>query len=153
MERKFIGGEFKAEGDRKAKGYGAVFGNKDLGGDVISPGAFVGLGDRRVRMLRDHDPTKVIGTWESVSQDEKGLRVEGVFARTPLGEETMELVSTRALEGLSIGYRTLDADRGPDGERSSSKPRGTPGARRERPRRLLPRRLRSCRPCATLAAT
>ena len=117
MERKFIGREFKAEGDRKAAGYGAVFGNEDLGGDIIAPGAFVGLGSRRVRMLRDHDSTKVIGVWEKVEQDDVGLRVEGMFADTPLGNETRELVRTRALEGLSIGYRTLEADRGSDGAR------------------------------------
>lgn len=118
LERKHVEAELKAVGENEFEGYGSVFGNVDQGGDVIEPGAFGNLGSRKVRMLRDHDPAKVIGAWTSIEVDGRGLRLKGRFAATPLGQETRELVRMGAMDGLSIGYRTQDADRRADGARA-----------------------------------
>lgn len=110
MERKTCSLSVKMTGG-EISGYGAIFGTVDQGGDRIAPGAFKGIGGRKVRMLRDHDPSKVIGVWTRVEQDEKGLAVTGQLADTPLGQETRTLLEAGALEGLSIGYITRKAGR------------------------------------------
>lgn len=110
MERKFIPFDVKAdENSREISGYGSVFGNVDLGGDIVIAGAFsksIGSG-RKVRMLFQHDTDKVVGAWTSVSEDENGLKVSGVLADTPRGNEIYQLLKMGAIDGLSIGYRTV----------------------------------------------
>lgn len=100
------------DGGRRIEGYGSIFGNVDRGGDVVLPGAFAkSIADgRKVRMLYQHDRDKVIGVWTSVSEDEKGLRVEGELADTPRGNEIYSLLKMNAIEGLSIGYRVTDEE-------------------------------------------
>lgn len=112
MERKFVQCDVKAAGDRKISGYGAVFGNVDRGGDVVMPGAFAKsiASGRKVRMLWQHRPDEVIGLWVKVSEDENGLLVEGELADTPKGNEVHALLKQGALDGLSIGYRTVDVE-------------------------------------------
>lgn len=122
LEYKFLPSpqaSIKALEDREFEGYGATYGDVDQGGDVIAPGAFSGsLGKRKIKMLRDHDPAKVLGAWTSISEDERGLRVKGLFAKeSALAKETYELIGMGALDGLSIGYRTKVAERGENGTR------------------------------------
>lgn len=112
MEHKFLNLEWKADEDGSIEGYGAVFGEVDQGNDVIAPGAFTeSLGSgRRVRMLMQHDPDKVIGTWDEMAEDERGLRVKGRFlTKVQLGADAYEMVKAGAVDGLSIGYRTVKA--------------------------------------------
>jgi len=110
MEYKTISLELKAK-DNMVEGYGARFGNEDSYGDVIDAGAFAAsLSRRKPKMLREHAPNKLIGVWDEVSEDRKGLRVKGRFADTPLGQETRSLVQIGALDGLSIGYRTVKSE-------------------------------------------
>lgn len=105
VERKDCALSFKAEGTR-IEGYGATFGDVDQGGDRIAPGAFAkSLGRRRVRMFWNHDPARVVGVWDEVTEDEKGLRVRGRFADTPAGREVRQLVEMGAVDSMSIGYR------------------------------------------------
>lgn len=93
-------------------GYGSIFGNVDLGGDIVMQGAFTKslASGRKIKMLFQHDPDEIVGVWTVVAEDEKGVRVEGFFANTPRGQEMKELVTIGAIEGLSIGYITHDAD-------------------------------------------
>ena len=107
MERKWFPLTVKAADDGTIEGYGSVFDVTDLGGDVVAPGAFAAslASGRRPKMLRDHDPAKVIGTWDEVREDDRGLRLKGRLVNTPLGQETRTLVQAGALDGLSIGYR------------------------------------------------
>lgn len=69
--------EFKfAAAEGVVEGYAAVFGNRDLGGDVIVPGAFQQVSktrDGRVLVLYHHDPRSPIGKAEVV-QDSLGLQ-------------------------------------------------------------------------------
>lgn len=110
FETKLLSLELKADG-ATVEGYGARFGNADGYGDVIDPGAFkASLGMRKPKMLREHDPRQVVGVWDAVEEDAKGLRVKGRFADTPLAQETRALVAMGALDGLSIGYRTIKSE-------------------------------------------
>lgn len=107
------------------EGYGAVFGNVDAHGDVISPGAFADtLADSQKSghwpaMLLQHggggffgggDDTP-IGVWTEIAEDGKGLKVKGQLADTPRGHEIYTLLKMEprpAINGLSIGYRVKE---------------------------------------------
>lgn len=102
----------KAEGEGVISGYGAVYGNRDLGGDIIAPGAFAEdlKSGRKVRMLYQHDPGEVIGRWDRFQEDDHGLKMSGVF--TPgvaRASEVFANIKADALDGLSIGYMISDA--------------------------------------------
>ena len=102
--------EWKADDQGVIEGYGAVFDVVDQGGDIIAPGAFrQSLNSaRKVKMLFQHDPSAVVGVWTSMEEDEKGLRVSGKMLTTVrAGAEAYELVKAGAIDGLSIGYRTI----------------------------------------------
>ncbi|MGR3749582.1 HK97 family phage prohead protease [Paracoccus sp. (in: a-proteobacteria)] len=121
MEKKFLNLEIKAEGENSNKitGYGSVFGHVDQGDDVVVQGAFAKslASGRKPKMLFNHNHNEVIGTWTSVVEDEKGLRVEGVLANTPRGQEVKELIKIKAIEGLSIAYRLRDYEYNAAGHR------------------------------------
>ena len=92
------------------EGYGSVFGNKDLGNDVIEKGAFTkSLRKRKnkgVKLLYQHKSDMPIGVFDSVKEDDYGLVVKGRLAlKTQAGAEAYELLKMGALDGLSIGFR------------------------------------------------
>ncbi len=94
------------------EGYASTFGNEDLGRDVMVAGAFTkSLRARpaaRVKMLRQHDTDEPIGTWTELVEDARGLRAKGrLILDTTKGRETHALMRAGALDGLSIGFRTL----------------------------------------------
>ncbi len=99
-------------GDGTFSGYASLFGEVDLGRDAIEPGAFKASLAKRgaggVRMLYQHDPAEVIGTWTALREDERGLYVEGRLA-TDVGRarEVHALMKAGALDGLSIGFRAV----------------------------------------------
>jgi HK97 family phage prohead protease len=105
--------EIKAAGDDGTiEGHGAVFGNLDDQKDLVAPGAFkASLGSgRKVKMLWQHDPHQPIGVWDEVTEDNVGLRVKGrLLLDTTLGREAHVLLKHGAVDGLSIGYRTVAA--------------------------------------------
>lgn len=104
--------EFKADEPNKIVGYGSIFGNVDHVGDVVLQGAFAEsiTSGRKVKMLWQHQSTDVIGIWNVIKEDSKGLYMEGEFANTEKAREAKELVKIGAVDGLSIGYKTIDAD-------------------------------------------
>jgi uncharacterized protein len=100
------------EDDEKGEfsGYGSIFGNKDLGNDIVVEGAFaqsIGRkGARAVKMLYQHRPDEPIGVFDEITEDERGLKVKGRLAMgTQRGREVYELMKMGAIDGLSIGYR------------------------------------------------
>lgn len=118
MEHGFATLDVKAVSEGEIEGYGAVFGNRDNGGDVIAAGAFSEslAALPRPKMLFQHDPDRPIGVWTEVAEDERGLRVKGRFLKNvAAAREVWEMVKEGAIDGLSIGYRTLMSDRGADG--------------------------------------
>jgi HK97 family phage prohead protease len=118
-----FGLELKALSERQFEGHGSVFGNVDLGGDVVIPGAFKrSLSAHRKAgtlpaMFWMHDPSQVAGAWHDMREDDKGLYVRGELADTTLGNEMRTLLGMKAVRGLSIGYRTRDSDYDEDGNR------------------------------------
>jgi uncharacterized protein len=93
------------------EGYASTFGNRDLGGDIVDPGAFANTikarGARGVKMLLDHDPRLRIGAWSEIKEDGTGLFVRGsLFMEKQIGRDTHIDLKGGALDKMSIGYRT-----------------------------------------------
>jgi HK97 family phage prohead protease len=93
------------------EGYASTFGNRDLGGDIVEPGAFTSTikarGARGVKMLLDHDPRQRIGAWTDIKEDSTGLFVRGsLFMEKQIGRDTHVDLQGGALDKMSIGYRT-----------------------------------------------
>ena len=111
--------EVKAEDDGSLHGYLAVFGNEDLGGDVITPGAFTKtLGEARafarahgqpaiLPLLWQHDRAEPIGGIVDATEDGHGLRVHCQLDRSiPRGRQAFNGLQAGYL-GFSIGYRPV----------------------------------------------
>lgn len=96
-------------------GYASVFNKLDSGGDIVLPGAFAkSLAKRRgrIRLLFQHDPKEPVGTWESLREDGHGLFVTGqLVPGVPRSDALRRLIGNGALDGLSIGFRTVKASR------------------------------------------
>lgn len=88
-------------------GYGSVFGNRDLGGDVVESGAFKrSLKENGIpALLWQLDTRNPIGIYKEVTEDRSGLKVRGELnLETTQGREAHALLKQGALGGLSIGY-------------------------------------------------
>jgi len=126
LERKFCGtGEALSVKDGVVvEGYASLFGLEDRGRDVVEQGAYAAslksLAEkgRRVRMLWQHDPAQPIGVWDEVREDAKGLYVKGrLLVDVARAREAAALLEAGAIEGLSIGYRTVKATKDDAGRR------------------------------------
>ena len=94
----------------KFEGYASVFGNTDLGNDVVNMGAFRKSlrkrGVKGVKLLYQHKSDMPIGVFDSIKEDEEGLYVKGRLAlNTQAGKEAYELLKMGALDAMSIGFR------------------------------------------------
>lgn len=105
-------------------GYASLFGKRDQGGDIVQKGAYaaslaqLAAQGRAVKMLWQHDPTQPIGVWDEVREDAVGLWVKGrILTEVEKGREAAALLSAGAIDGLSIGYRTVRAERDGKGQR------------------------------------
>lgn len=125
LETKFAtgAGPVRIEG-AVIEGYASLFGAVDQGGDVVEAGAFgralKRLADKggKVRMLWQHDPAQPIGIWDEVREDGRGLYVKGrILTETARGREAAALIGAGAMDGLSIGYRTIQASKDAQGRR------------------------------------
>lgn len=99
-------------------GYASLFGVSDTGKDVVDRGAFAktlsGRPPSDVRMLFQHDPSDVIGTWTALEETDHGLRVEGQLCLdVARAREIYALMRSEALDGLSIGFRTIKGRKDP----------------------------------------
>ena len=106
------------------EGYASLFGKTDQGGDIVQKGAYAASLKRlaarqgRVKMLWQHDPGQPIGVWDEVREDGTGLWVKGrILPQVERGREVAALVQAGAIDGLSIGYRTVKAERDGKGQR------------------------------------
>ena len=94
-------------------GYASLFGRIDLSGDVVMEGAFATSLQHRaepVRMLFEHEPNAVIGVWDAVEEDHRGLWVEGHLTQSGNAGRIADAMRRGVLDGLSIGFRTVAAD-------------------------------------------
>lgn len=107
------------------EGYASTFGNVDLGGDRIEPGAFIesvvkARDERRViPMLWNHDQGEPIGAWLDIAEDRKGLYVKGQLdiEDDPVAKRIYGKLKRKSIGGLSIGYRVLPGGSEPDEKR------------------------------------
>ncbi len=110
--------------DHVISGYASLFGTRDQGGDIVQKGAYaaslarLSKAGRGVKMLWQHDPAQPIGVWDEVREDASGLWVKGrILTAVDKGREAAALLDAGAIDGLSIGYRTLKSTKGADGAR------------------------------------
>ncbi|GAB4283462.1 MAG: HK97 family phage prohead protease [Roseovarius sp.] len=126
LERKFC--RFDASrgvtDGRLIEGYASRFGDPDQGGDIVEKGAYarslrrLAAEGRQVKMLWQHDPTQPIGVWDEGREDDTGLYVKGrLIDSVARAREAAALIAAGAIDGLSIGYRTLRAARNGEGRR------------------------------------
>lgn len=111
--------EFKAmkaleDGTGGFEGYGAVFGNRDLGGDIMRPGSV-----KNVAQLKQagfiagfHEWDRLpIGYIEEANQDATGLYLKTVYHSHPEAQAArgvaLERLAAGKTVGLSIGYQVL----------------------------------------------
>lgn len=114
---RFDGG-FDLKDGTEITGYASLFGASDNGGDVVQKGAYATSLARsnkagiKIKMLWQHDPMQPIGVWDAVFEDGKGLKVTGrVLPEVQAGREALALLQAGAIDGLSIGYRTVRSEK------------------------------------------
>ena len=126
LETKFRGfdGELALKDETEIAGYASLFGATDHGGDVVQPGAYgaslasLAKAGRGVKMLWQHDPSRPIGVWDEVREDKRGLFVRGrLLPEVQAGREALALLKAGAIDGLSIGYRTVRSEKAAGGKR------------------------------------
>src|SRR5256714_8814516 len=98
--------------DGTVEGYASLFGEIDAARDMVMPGAFSrtlkSRGVRRIPMLFQHDPAEPVGVWFELTEDFRGLRARGrLIPEVARARELLALVKSGAVDGLSIGFRTV----------------------------------------------
>ena len=126
LEQKFarFGDGITVEDGTEISGYASLFGAADQGGDAVERGAYaaslkaVTAAGRSIKMLWQHDPAQPIGVWDEVREDERGLWVKGrILDSVAKGREAAALIAAGAIDGLSIGYRTVKSAKNSKGQR------------------------------------
>ncbi|WP_096704234.1 HK97 family phage prohead protease [Magnetospirillum sp. 15-1] len=105
-------------------GYAATWGRPDSFGDIWVKGCFAASLEQhraagtRPLLLWAHDPANPIGVWESFVEDATGLKVEGrLVLDATAGRDAFALLKAGAVDGLSVGFRTVKATALPKGGR------------------------------------
>lgn len=126
LETKFrsFDGDLTLKEGAEIVGYASLFGAEDQGGDVVQRGAYsaslakLASAGRSVKMLWQHDPTRPIGVWDDVREDGRGLLVRGrLLLEVQAAREAHSLLKAGAIDGLSIGYRTVRSEKAAEGRR------------------------------------
>ena len=102
------------DADGTVEGYASLFGEIDQARDMVMRGAFAGTlatrSIRRIPMLFQHDPSEPIGVWLELREDHRGLFARGrLIPEVARGRELLSLLRAGAIDGLSIGFRTVKA--------------------------------------------
>jgi hypothetical protein len=89
------------------EGLASTFGNRDMMGDLVEPGAFTGALARpnTIKMLWQHDARAPIGVWEGLRETAAGLEVRGrLVLDVQQAREALALLKAGAVDALSIGF-------------------------------------------------
>lgn len=97
-------------------GYASTFGNVDLGGDVVMPGAFtksttaINAKGGGIPLLADHvaETASVLGTINGAFEDDHGLVIKARISQAPSAQDTAVKLREGHLSKLSIGYETMN---------------------------------------------
>jgi HK97 family phage prohead protease len=124
-KRKYFAFDVKSIDDETGviKGYGSVYGNLDLKGDVMQPGVFTkSLAAWKDKgklppMLWQHQSANPVGPYTTMREDNKGLYTEGqlLIKDVPQAKIAHALLKSGAISGQSVGYNTKDEDYDPKG--------------------------------------
>jgi HK97 family phage prohead protease len=100
------------DADGTVEGYASLFGEIDQARDMVMRGAFADTlrlrGINRVPMLFQHDPAEPVGVWLELREDHRGLYARGrLIPEVTRGRELLSLLRAGAIDGLSIGFRTV----------------------------------------------
>jgi HK97 family phage prohead protease len=106
--------QLSIDGEGVIEGYASLFGAVDLARDMVVPGAFRESlevrGLNRIPMLFQHDPAEPIGVWLKLEEDWRGLHARGrLIPDVARAREVHALLKAGAIDGLSIGFRTVKA--------------------------------------------
>ena len=102
------------DGSLPIEGYASLWGVADLNGDVVAKGAFAESlarsGAAGVKMLHQHEARGIVGVWDEMAEDARGLFVAGrIMDWSPEARFAGAPARARALDGLSIGFRAVRA--------------------------------------------
>ncbi|MCH8926130.1 MAG: HK97 family phage prohead protease [Proteobacteria bacterium] len=92
------------------EGLASTFGNQDMVGDVVEPGAFAATIARpgRIKMLWQHDARAPIGVWDDIRETAAGLEVKGrLVLQVQRAREALALLKAGAVDALSIGFSVM----------------------------------------------
>jgi HK97 family phage prohead protease len=98
------------------EGYASVFGNIDLGGDVVERGAFKKTIKERVpsgsvKLMDNHKVYEgtgaVIGVVEEAKEDDYGLHFRARMSSVPRAQDVRTKVKEKVLDSLSFGYNVI----------------------------------------------
>lgn len=100
------------DADGTVEGYASLFGEIDQARDMVMRGAFAATlaarGVHRIPMLFQHDPSEPVGVWLELREDRRGLLARGrLIPEVTRGRELLSLLRAGAIDGLSIGFRTV----------------------------------------------
>lgn len=105
-------------------GYAVIWDERNGHNEIVQRGAFRRTINEHKRagtkpvMLWSHNPAEIIGVWDELREDDRGLHVSGrIVLSTTRGREVFDLLKAGAVNGLSIGFRSRGDKRGPDGVR------------------------------------
>lgn len=100
------------------EGYAALFGAPDQMQDVVRAGAFAASLARRsgrLPMLVEHERRSLAGYWSDVREDGRGLWLRGQVSDDQPGAARAKRMLARGVDGLSIGFVPIVAQRNGDG--------------------------------------
>ena len=100
------------DADGTVEGYASLFGEIDQARDKVMRGAFAETlrlrGINRIPMLFQHDPAEPVGVWLELREDARGLYARGrLIPEVARARELLSLLKAGAIDGLSIGFRTV----------------------------------------------
>lgn len=100
--------------NRIVMGYAAKFGNIDLHGDMIMPGAFTKTiqergpqGKNEIWFLHNHSSDSPLGKPSVLKEDNFGLYFEAAIIDTEIGEDILKLYENGLINQHSIGFSTI----------------------------------------------
>jgi uncharacterized protein len=125
MDHLDLSQRFEAPSDAgEFSGYAVIWNDRNGHAERVQRGAFTRTIAEHKRagtkplMLWSHDQREIIGVWDELIEDDKGLFVRGrIVLSTTRGKEVFDLLKAGAVNGLSIGFRSGVGKRGADGVR------------------------------------
>lgn len=110
MDRKNISfTDLQNEEDGIISGYASVFNIIDEHNDLIKPGSFKKLNNKKIKLLWQHKAEDPIGIIEDIYEDKYGLYFKAkLLLDLPQAKTAYNLIKAKAISGVSIGFKPLN---------------------------------------------